>query len=374
MSIIDLPSRSVERPAPRTLSPTTRSALAVLLLTSVHHAYGAYHYATPWRYHVLLLAIPTALVIAALDGRLRAHPADLLARSAFALIVLAVPIALIGSFEGFYNHVAKNALYFAGAGPSVMERLFPPSRYELPDDVFFEVTGVLQAALAALATWHLFRFVFRRPAAAAAEPDQPRTTAPPAVGATAPDFTLVDAGGGLRQLSDLCAHRPLVLVFYRGPWCPFCVRQLTQLRDRFAELDALGYGLAALSVDTPPRACGLAAQLELGFALLCDPQRVVIEQWGLLNRVEKGGIAYPATFVVDRDRMVRFRSLDRTASRVDLDGLFAFLRAGVGSAALPEPVRSFSAPRIGDLVNATINTVWRRRERCAPPISARGDS
>jgi peroxiredoxin Q/BCP len=43
-------------------------------------------------------------------------------------------------------------------------------------------------------------------------------TQPPAVGEVAADFTLPDASGTPRDLSALCAERPLVLVFYRGHW------------------------------------------------------------------------------------------------------------------------------------------------------------
>jgi peroxiredoxin len=41
---------------------------------------------------------------------------------------------------------------------------------------------------------------------------------PPATGETAPDFEAVDAHGTPRRLGDLCAEKPLVLVFYRGHW------------------------------------------------------------------------------------------------------------------------------------------------------------
>ena len=42
--------------------------------------------------------------------------------------------------------------------------------------------------------------------------------APPNVTEVAPDFTLSDATGTPRRLADLCAERPLLLVFYRGHW------------------------------------------------------------------------------------------------------------------------------------------------------------
>ena len=46
-----------------TLSRVTRYALAVLLLTSVHHAYGAFAYNTPWRLHAVFLSAFAAAVI-----------------------------------------------------------------------------------------------------------------------------------------------------------------------------------------------------------------------------------------------------------------------------------------------------------------------
>ena len=71
----------------------------------------------------------------------------------FTAVVLVVPVALIGLFEGAYNHALKNALYFAGASSTLMNRLFPPPTYELPNDVFFEATGVMQAVLGGITAW-----------------------------------------------------------------------------------------------------------------------------------------------------------------------------------------------------------------------------
>lgn len=138
-------------------SRVARSALAVLLLTSVHHAYGAYVYDTPWRLHVLFVSGFAAAVII---GSLLAHRKSTgVARETafwvFVSVTFAVPIAIIGLFEGGYNHALKDTLYFAGASLTMMHRLFPPPTYELPSDVFFEVTGVLQLVLAVLAGYEL---------------------------------------------------------------------------------------------------------------------------------------------------------------------------------------------------------------------------
>ena len=113
---------------------------------------------------------------------------------------------------------------------------------------------------------------------------------------------------------------------------------------RYDELTGLGFGLVAISVDVIERSHALAEQLQLRFPLLCDPGRDVVRAFGVFNEKEKGGIAYPSTFVLDRERIVRFRSLDKMASRVDLDALFEFLRAGSDAKAPAEPRRSRVAP------------------------------
>ena len=149
----------------QTLSRVTRYALAVLLLTSVHHAYGAFAYNTPWRLHAVFLS---AFAAAAIIGSLVViqRNADETVREiafwVFTAVVLVVPVALIGLFEGAYNHALKNALYFAGASSTLMNRLFPPPTYELPDDVFFEATGVMQAVLGSITAWLLYRLVWSR--------------------------------------------------------------------------------------------------------------------------------------------------------------------------------------------------------------------
>jgi hypothetical protein len=137
------------------------SAVAVLLLTDVHHAYGAYVYQTPWRYHVLLLSIPAMLAILWSHRRLRRRPGAAGARLMLVLVTLIVPVLGIGAFEGFYNHLVKDVIYFRGASPALLNRMFPPPTYEMPSDSFFEITGVAQAFLGATTAWYLYRFAAR---------------------------------------------------------------------------------------------------------------------------------------------------------------------------------------------------------------------
>jgi peroxiredoxin len=132
---------------------------------------------------------------------------------------------------------------------------------------------------------------------------------------------------------------------------------LAEYRDRFIELTTLGLGLVAVSVDEPGRSRALEEQLKLPFELLSDADREVVQAYGIFNREEKGGIAYPATFVLDRDRTVRFRSLDRTVTRVDPAALFAFLRNGLSSASSEATAKRPIIPRFADLRRMMANAL-----------------
>jgi peroxiredoxin len=44
------------------------------------------------------------------------------------------------------------------------------------------------------------------------------TIDPPNIADVAPDFTVPDANEIRLHLAELCAEKPLVLVFYRGHW------------------------------------------------------------------------------------------------------------------------------------------------------------
>jgi len=130
---------------------------------------------------------------------------------------------------------------------------------------------------------------------------------------------------------------------------------LAEYRDLSAEIRALGADLVALSVDPPATSAALRAELALPFSLLGDVRREVVARWGLLNAEEKGGIAYPAVFVLARGGVVRYRSLDRLRSRVSPEGVIAFLRAGLASTAPAEPARTTVWPALRDYLRVARN-------------------
>jgi peroxiredoxin len=87
-----------------------------------------------------------------------------------------------------------------------------------------------------------------------------------------------------------------------------------------------GIEVIAISVDPPKRSAAMRRDLEIQFPLLSDTSREIIAQWGLLNTREKGGIAFPSTFLIDRGLLVRFSTAEDTSRRVPASDMLEFVK------------------------------------------------
>jgi peroxiredoxin len=156
------------------------------------------------------------------------------------------------------------------------------------------------------------------------------------VGESAPEFTLTDSLTGRPVHStDLLALGPLVLNFFRGRWCPYCVTELETWRDLHSTVRKRGALFVAISPQTPRQNNFTMQQHGLGFPILADPAAEVAAKFGVAYTVAPGHRRYyqgilvnipfyntggtyanagdaswrlplPAVFVVGRDGIIRF--------------------------------------------------------------------
>jgi peroxiredoxin len=147
------------------------------------------------------------------------------------------------------------------------------------------------------------------------------------VGALAPEFALHDSSGRMVRSCDLLAVGPLVVNFFRGRWCPYCVTELETWRNRYGQLRERGALLVAISPETQRQSDFAVQQHGLPFPLLHDPGAKVAEEFGLvytvpeyhqrylksimvnlpfLNGEASWRLPMPATYVLGRDGRVAF--------------------------------------------------------------------
>ena len=100
-----------------------------------------------------------------------------------------------------------------------------------------------------------------------------KTTAEPGAlkpGDPMPDFVLPDAKGELVFSDQLLQRAPLVIVFFRGDWCPFCMTTLSALNACAPEIEAAGGTLVALTPDTGDYVHAAWSGARLTFPVLSD--------------------------------------------------------------------------------------------------------
>jgi peroxiredoxin len=120
------------------------------------------------------------------------------------------------------------------------------------------------------------------------------------VGAQAPAFTLQDASTGKPVNStDLLALGPLVINFFRGRWCPYCVTELETWRDLYPRLRQRGALLVAISPQTTRQNNFTIEQHHLPFPLLADPGAAIAEKFGLAYTVPEPHRRYFQSILVN---------------------------------------------------------------------------
>lgn len=146
-------------------------------------------------------------------------------------------------------------------------------------------------------------------AAATAETDPAAYGIGPVVGQPAPGLegTVV-----VTPETALAAETPngTVIAFVRSAdWCPYCKTQLQDLNAATAPLAEAGWGLAALSYDSPETLSGFAEANGLTYKLLSDEGSETIRAFGLFNdEIAEGsrfhGIPHPAVVFIRTDGTV----------------------------------------------------------------------
>lgn len=146
------------------------------------------------------------------------------------------------------------------------------------------------------------------------------------VGARAPDFTLNNAFGSPLTLSEEWRKGPVILVFYRGAWCPFCNLHLRALQHSLPAFGRYGAQLIAVTPQQPDKSAAQIDKDGLPFEVLSDMDSAVMKAYGLyyeldpelaevylshdLNVAEYNGegrnvLPVPGTFIIDTRGVIR---------------------------------------------------------------------
>jgi peroxiredoxin len=100
-------------------------------------------------------------------------------------------------------------------------------------------------------------------------------------GTTMPNVTVKTADGAPVSLRALVMQKPTIVIFYRGGWCPYCSRQLAELKSIEKELVAEGYQILAISPESPEKLQSQKLETEFAVTLISDESLAAIRGFGV---------------------------------------------------------------------------------------------
>jgi peroxiredoxin len=152
-----------------------------------------------------------------------------------------------------------------------------------------------------------------------------------AVQVKAPDFSAKDQTGTTVNLKDQLKKGSVVLVFYRGQWCPHCNKQLSKLEDSLQLIKAKGASLIAVTPEKQENIKKTIAKTKASYPILFDEELQIMKSYDVayavdnttIEKYKKYGIDFnennganganlpvPAIYVINKKGVIVFRHFD----------------------------------------------------------------
>lgn len=132
-------------------------------------------------------------------------------------------------------------------------------------------------------------------------------------------------------LESLWADGPVVVTFYRGGWCPYCTKELAKWEPKLSEIDSLGAGFVAITMEKPDAAQKTGAKHAENMRILSDVEGDVSRAFRLAftldsktvskykgygvdlatnNASAEWELPAPGTYVIDETGAIRYAWAD----------------------------------------------------------------
>lgn len=148
------------------------------------------------------------------------------------------------------------------------------------------------------------------------------------IASKAPDFKATDQNGKEIRLKDLLKEGKVVLVFYRGQWCPYCNKELSRLQDSLQMIKDKGATLVAVSPEKPENITKTVEKTKAEYSVLYDEGLKIMKAYEVefevpentITRYRNAGIdigknngnngnflPVPAVYIIDKESTITYR-------------------------------------------------------------------
>jgi len=150
------------------------------------------------------------------------------------------------------------------------------------------------------------------------------------VGDIAIDFTLMNASNEKVSLYQELEKGPVILMWYRGGWCPYCNLTLHEMQVTLPEFKKHNANLLALTPELPDNSISTKEKNNLQFEVLSDVDNTIANQYKVVFKLTdevneayensfglskyngngKGELPLAATYIIGKDKLIKYAFLD----------------------------------------------------------------
>jgi peroxiredoxin len=149
------------------------------------------------------------------------------------------------------------------------------------------------------------------------------------INSKAPDFKGKDQHGQDVRLKDLLKKGKVVLVFYRGHWCPYCNKQLQRISDSLSLITDKGATVVAVTPEKVGKQDSTGTGKEIAYSILYDEGLKIMKAYevdfevqdNVVTRYRNSGIdlekingnkdwkwlPVPAIYIIDKESTITYR-------------------------------------------------------------------
>lgn len=118
----------------------------------------------------------------------------------------------------------------------------------------------------------------------------------------APDFTAVNQTGEIISLKSQLDKNSIVLVFYRGEWCPFCSKELQALEDSLRYIIEKGAIVIAVTPERPENISKTIEKTKASYSILYDEGLNIMNSYKVSFKVDSNTVEKYKTYGIDFDK------------------------------------------------------------------------
>lgn len=147
------------------------------------------------------------------------------------------------------------------------------------------------------------------------------------VGDKAPSILAVNQNGEKVVLDELLKTGPVVVMFYRGEWCPYCNKQLKEVSDSLQFIQAKGATVIGVSPETAENVKKTVEKVKANFSVVHDEGMEIMKAYNVnymvdnttIEKYKQYGIDFekangnnganlpvPATYVVGKEGLIKY--------------------------------------------------------------------